>query len=287
MDLIRQYEVWWKASGRSDLTIYTSARLLRNYERDVEPMPPTLASARAFVGQLRDDGMHSQTLLMRVRALKSFSKWYAEEFDEDDTLAKLRFPKVDVSPPGKVASDDDVDALLRPMKGRRDFRSRRDTALITLFRDSGIRRGEMARIRVQDVDMEQGLIILPRTKAYKARVIPLSRAARLAMSRYLLARQSHRSARLPALWLRTTRPCGLRADSITAVLDSRARDAGVNVTTHQFRRRFAAEWSRGGGSDDSLMAIAGWSSPVMPARYRQAVRQELALSAFDRIINGA
>lgn len=108
--------------------------------------------------------------------------------------------------------------------------------------------------------MEQGLIILPKTKAFKARVIPLSRASRLAMSRYLLVRQSHRSASRAELWLSTTRPVGLRADSITAAVASRAREAGVTVSAHQFRRRFAAEWSRAGGTDDSLMAIAGWSS---------------------------
>lgn len=111
MDILQEYALAWRASGRSALTVATYLTWLRRIDAAVGHLPPTLTEARQWVAQQRDNGMRSQTLHVDVRALKSFSKWYAEEMDEDDILAKLPYPKLDASLPGKVASNDDVERL--------------------------------------------------------------------------------------------------------------------------------------------------------------------------------
>jgi integrase/recombinase XerC len=286
MDILRQYEIAWKASGRSQNTLTLYTLWLRRIRIEFGELPVSLAQAREWVGMQIDAGTKSQTLHVGVRALKSFSRWYAEEFDEDDVLIKLKYPKLDESAPGPIASDEDLDSLLRPLKGRKDFRSLRDTALITLMRDSGIRRSEAARIKVTDVDLEAGVILLSKTKSYKTRVIPLSSAARVQIVRYLKVRELMRWSTLPALWISSNRPVALRSDSISAVFDRLSKDVGIHVSAHMLRRHFATEWARAGGTDDALMSIAGWASPAMPARYRAGLVTEVAHEQFGRIVNG-
>jgi hypothetical protein len=46
----------------------------------------------------------------------------------------------------------------------------------------------------------------------------------------------------------------------------------------------SSNWVRAGGSDDSLMEIAGWRTMTMPARYRRAARVENAFKQYRELI---
>ena len=61
----------------------------------------------------------------------------------------------DVPPP--VLTEDQVRALLR-VTGGRDFESRRDHAIFRLWLDTGLRRSELAGLRVEDVDFGYGVV---------------------------------------------------------------------------------------------------------------------------------
>jgi integrase len=56
--------------------------------------------------------------------------------------------------------------------------------------------------------------------------------------------------------------------------------AGVTVSAHAFRRGFAARALRAGMSQPSLMAICGWETADMPARYVRGVKAELAEAEY-------
>ena len=47
---------------------------------------------------------------------------------------------------------EDIRAILKVWEGR-DFSSRRDMAIIRFLLDSGLRRGELAGLRMEDVDL--------------------------------------------------------------------------------------------------------------------------------------
>jgi integrase len=289
MDYVKEFGRFWVSGGRSKLTFDTYARLLHRYEDTGRELPPSLSDARDWVIELQDAGIKSASLLVNVRALKAFSKWYANEFGEVDLLAKMPFPKTDEPVPGRIAPDDDVERVLRYLKGRSDFRSLRDAAMITLFRDSGIRRAEMTRMKLEDVNLDDGVIVLPKTKGYQARIIPISNDARRALLRYLRVRSIHRGHALPELWLATAMIKPARPDTVTQMFVRRSADAKLStpITAHQFRRRFALYWGERGGSDDALRAIAGWRDGRMVARYRAGQVNKLARTQFDKIINGA
>lgn len=65
-------------------------------------------------------------------------------------MARMKPPHIPEEPP-EVLSDDELRRLLKACEGS-DFYSRRDMAIIRLFLDTGIRRSELAGLKVEDFD---------------------------------------------------------------------------------------------------------------------------------------
>jgi integrase len=103
-----------------------------------------------------------------VYALKAFARWCAEENISDDFGIRLRAPKCP-SPPQKVASGEEVEALLAACRGR-GFEVARDAALIATFASTGMRRSEMKRVEVEHLDLDAGTILLPTSKNKRGRL---------------------------------------------------------------------------------------------------------------------
>src|SRR3990167_5079939 len=65
----------------------------------------------------------------------------------------------------------------------------RDRALLELFYSSGVRRGEMARLTVHDVDTRNGFLRVTRGKGNRDRVVPIGKKACEALSAWLEIRR--------------------------------------------------------------------------------------------------
>ena len=96
----------------------------------------------------------------QYRGLQQFFKWLAAEEDLPDPMTGLRPPKV-TEKLVPVFSAAELSALERACAGR-GFAQRRDAAVIAVFRATGIRLSELARIRYSpgdhqrtDVDLER------------------------------------------------------------------------------------------------------------------------------------
>ena len=147
-----------------------------------------------------------------------------------------------------------------------------------------MRRGELVRLTVDDIDFDARRITVAAGKNGEARIVPLHDFVAVALRRYLTrVRDTHRLSDRPELWL--GRAGGLRADAMTKIFIRISKLAGLAhpIETHQLRRLLAKTWVTEGGSDDALMMIAGWKSPTMPARYRAEARTDLAYLQYDRI----
>ena len=70
-------------------------------------------------------------------------------------MARMRPPAVPEQPV-PVLTDDDLRALLATCAGR-SFEGRRDTALLRMLLDTGVRAAEVTNLAVDDVDFDQGV----------------------------------------------------------------------------------------------------------------------------------
>ena len=233
-----------------------------------------------FIVHLLDTSTDS-TANNRYRSLQQFFKWALAEGEiQADPMALMRAPVI-TEKEIPLVPDDTLKKLLKACAGR-EFTELRDTAIIRVLIDTGVRREEVASIPLDDLDLDTDSVTITR-KGRRPATLDLSAKTCQALERYLRARSHHPLARRPELWLGEKARGPLTADGIRQMLDRRCDEAGIpHIHPHQFRHTAADYAMKSGMSDNDIMRNFGWKSRQMLARYAAANADERAREAHRR-----
>jgi site-specific recombinase XerD len=226
----------------------------------------------------------------QYRSLRQFFLWLTAEDGVADPMAGLRAPAVR-DKPVPVFTSVELSKLEKACRGNA-FGQRRDAAIFSVFRATGIRLAELAGIRYDpddpgrsDLDLERREIRV-RGKGGRDRAVRIDHEAARRLDRYIRARVRHEQAWRLGLWLGTGGRGPLSANGIYQMVRRRGEQAGVDVWPHRFRHHFSHTWLDRGGAEGDLMELNGWSSPQMLQRYGGSVRGARARRHYDLIMRG-
>ncbi len=178
-------------------------------------------------------------------------------------MARMKPPTVPETPP-PVIREDEIRKLLAVCE-RTGFDERRDKAIILLLWDTGLRRAEIAGLRLEDVDDEHDVLLVI-GKGRRPRTVPFGQKPGKALTMHIAkARSQHPEAGSEWVWL--GRKGRLTDTGIAQMLRRRAHEAGLgDIHPHLFRHSAAHNLMAEGMSEGDLMRIMGWRSRTMAAR---------------------
>jgi site-specific recombinase XerD len=283
--LLASFELALRAQRLSPATIRSYATGSRNYLRWCETTgnEPQLSktAAQAWVADLLDGGAEGSTARTHLKGLRRFSAWLAAEGElADDPLAAMPSPKVDRKVV-EALSEDQLKRLFKACSGNR-LQDRRDEAIVRLMAETGLRASELTGLQVADVDLGRGVAVVRRGKGGKGRQVGFGAQTGLAIDRYLRARRTHGLDGGGSLWVGKRGTFGYEA--LNGMLKTRGKAAGIEgFHAHLLRHTFATRWKAAQGSDDGLMAAAGWSSRTMIDRYAGAAASARSMEEAKRL----
>ena len=264
---------------------------LVDYTHDKPVADVTTEDLRAWLSYLRNDYQNASPSRKSERlsasslrdcwtAAKSFCRWASETFDIPNAADGLKRPAGE-SPVIVPFGEDDVRALLKAAghittkAGKRaPFiciapNAKRNTALLLVLLDTGLRVSELCRLKIQDVTLKSGecaVTLFGSGCKTRARQVYLGVAARRSLWLYLATRDDGRDGQAPLFVTTTGKP--MTKFSVALVLRRLGSRAGVaNVHPHRFRHSFAVCYLRNGGDVFTLQRILGHSSMEMVRRY--------------------
>jgi integrase len=251
-------------TSRSQLGLRGSVSALT--EREVEQF---------FVRYGLDHGMASRrSMQAAMRLFFLFAEeqgWAGPELRE--SVPMLRTSRLKSLPRG--IDDEELEVLLTASWGRGACRHR-NRAIILLLATYGVRRGQISRLRFEDLDWHERTIAFAAHKGGHSVRHSLSPAAAQALSEYL----GHERPRNcdPHVFLRHRRPhLRLSPASITEVVRSRAQSCGLPVrSAHAFRHAFATRLLRSGEPMKVISDLLGHRSVDAVAIYAKVDFQALS-----------
>ncbi|MFN8486420.1 MAG: tyrosine-type recombinase/integrase [Caldilineaceae bacterium] len=257
---------WYKDS----LAIFEVYALNHKVAQTTDVSPNLL---RQFLIHLADKGHNPGGVRNIFITVRAFINWHLEEYKPNgwEPLKNVRLPKQTIEPltPLSVA---DFKKLIATCNAR-TLTGDRDRALLLVLFDSGVRKQELINLKVSDVEMNTGQILIRVGKGRKARVTFIGQKTQRALRQYLRHRNDLKND--DPLWIerkgKKLTPSGLRE-----IIRRRAKKAGIPAPgLHDFRRAFALNALRSGMDVVTLQRLLGHSSLAIINRYLAQTGEDL------------
>lgn len=225
---------------------------------------------KSFLKKLDEEGFTKKSISRKLNSTKTFFRFLkVNEYITDDPAATISHPKFETKPP-RILTRTEYRALRDA--ARNDVRT---YAIIELLIQTGVRIGELARIRIEHLsfteDGKTGKLFIPESRTTVERTIPLNEAVTKAIKEYIEERPNTDNDRL--FVTRTGSPLLVR--NIRSAIDRYYKKAGIaDAKVNDLRHTFIAHHLKQGASVLLISKIAGHRRIATTERYLELIDRD-------------
>ncbi|MCI2229934.1 site-specific integrase [Polaribacter sp. MSW13] len=164
------------------------------------------------------------------------------------------------------------------------FAHKRDLLIISLFIYTGVRRGELLGLRVQDIHLENKVLFIngATSKSKRSRKIPLHPILLLQLKAYFLERKK-RKITSDALIVSCKQDTALTHYGLKHWVNKYRKLSGVSFHVHQARHTFACSLAKLNADVTTIMKALGHSNLKTTQRYLRSINSEHSRAYIDQL----
>ena len=275
-----------------------SPKTIENYRRDLAPWVaflerkhaelPTSAKndplfLRLYLRERSENKISNRSLARFLSALSGFQKYLSGKSQYRAFIFKLPRMKFGAKIPMFIPQNEAAN-LFKQRNARSDKTSYfywRDYLMVALLYATGMRRAELATIKLSDIELPMGLITVT-GKGNKVRVVPVGERTLEELKKYLVLRNEFLSGKEIASQLTSTRALflsksgqSLSVRSIDRVVKKYGRGEGIDLTPHTLRHSFATHLLENGADLMLIKEILGHSSLSTTQKYTHVTAEAM------------
>jgi len=270
-----------------------AARTVESYRRDLIPWVEFLSRKhqelpsaakndplflRLYLRERSEKNVSNRSLARFLSALSGFQRFLSTRPGSKQYLFKLPTMKYRSGIPDFVPQKE-INRLFDNANVRGDkkrYYHWRDYIMIALLYATGIRREELANIKLSDLDLAGGTITVL-GKGNKVRVVPMGDSALKELREFVSVRETfcgEKDVRTPYIFLnRQGHPLSVR--SIDRLVKKFAAGVGLDITPHTLRHSFATHLLENGADLMLIKEILGHSSLSTTQKYTHITAESM------------
>lgn len=231
---------------RSQDALDEARRILGHFKADLGQFPPTPELATAFLVKFKD--RKPNTLYRYNSILKGFMAWYGEKLE-----IKIKTPN---TLPDYIESAD-IEKLKGAMRSKKTHKKiiERNILIIDVGIKTGLRRAEIANLKVSDINLAQRYLTVRMGKGMKDRIVDMTPSLNLSLEAYLKGKNSEDSV------------FGLKPSTLSGLIRWAAKKAGVDLHCHSLRHFFGERLVDTGTDMETVRRLMGHSKLDTTQRY--------------------
>jgi integrase/recombinase XerD len=215
----------------------------------------------------------------RLSSVKTLFRFlYQRGYVLADVSAPVEYPRREMRLPRGVLSREETRKLVEAPDTSTPL-GLRDRAILETFYGTGIRAGELAKLKTIDVDTEDKVLRVLLGKGAKDRNVPLTRAAAEAIEAYVLHGRPKIRGAIKSPWLFLALRGGrMYPDLLNGVVQAAGKKTGLekHATCHTLRHSVATHLLKGGADIRHIQKLLGHRSLQSTERYTHVEVSDLS-----------
>jgi integrase/recombinase XerD len=233
--LFASYDSELVLKNRSPKGLYEARRVLKHFHEYLGEFPPTTELGKKFLAQFALRKI--ATLYRYTQVLTAFFNWYGEKLD-----VKIKMPHT----LPEYVEDVEINKFVDAIENRSSHKklAKRDVLLVRLALNTGLRRAELANLKIKDIHLEQQILVVRNGKGGKDATEPLNSTITALLRSFITPDMGPEQLLF-----------GLKPGSISSKFAWFAKKAKVNIHAHTLRHVYGTRLIERGANPEAVRQL--------------------------------